>query len=126
MTAQRPLSPDDLVVCRHFSAALAAGDADAALAHAHPEIELHRVCDVLRGASGVRRLAAGPRVAEHTATVRLEDVVPEGTRAVAHGRVELHSTDTGALAESRRVTAVLEIRDGLVVRWQAIPHVHPF
>ena len=125
VTTEHRISADDLATCRRFSAALAAGDADAALTDAHPAIELHRLCDVVRGAPGVRMLAAGPRLTDHTATVHLEDVVPDGIRAVARGRIELRRADTGAVAESRRVTAVLEVRDGLVVRWQAVPPVHP-
>jgi hypothetical protein len=125
MPEQHPLSTDELDVCWRFSEALAAGDADAALAHAHPEIEIHRVCDVLSGASGVRRLAAGPQRTGHTAAVRVDELLPHGAGAVARGRVELRREDTGALAESRRVTAALEVRDGLVVRWQANPPVDP-
>ena len=44
----------DLARCRRFSAALAALDSEAALAHAHPKIELHTPRETLRGAAGLR------------------------------------------------------------------------
>jgi limonene-1,2-epoxide hydrolase len=125
MPSQSPIGAADLDACRRFSAALAAGDAAAALADAHPAIELHRPCDVLRGAAGVRTLAAGPRLADLAATVQLNDVVADGGRAVAYGRLELRRTDTGELTETLPVGALLEARDGQVVRWQAVPPVHP-
>jgi limonene-1,2-epoxide hydrolase len=125
MPTQSVISAVDLAACRRFSAALAAGDVAAALADAHPEIELHRPCDVLRGAAGVRTLAAGPRLTDLTASVHLEDVVADGDRAVARGRLELRRTDTGELTETLPVAALLEARDGQVVRWQAVPPVHP-
>ena len=126
MPTQSVIGAVDLAACRRFSAALAACDVAAALADAHPEIELHRPCDVLRGAAGVRTLAAGPRLIDLTASVHLEDVVADGGGcAVAHGRLELRRTDTGELTETLPVAALLEARDGQVVRWQAVPPVHP-
>ena len=116
----REITEADLAVCRRFSAALADHDVSAVLAEAHPAIELHTPRGVLYGASGVRELLAHAGYDHLERTVVLDDVVADGPRGLAIGRIELRWRETGELADSQRVTASLEVRDGRVARWSPV------
>ena len=118
--AAREITAADLAACRRFSAALADRDVSAALAEAHPAIELHMPRGVMNGASGVRALLAGAGFDHLEQTVFLDDVVADGPRALAIGRIELRWRETGELADCQRVTALLEVRDGRVARWSPV------
>ena len=111
----------DLTVCRRFSAALAALDPDDALADAHPEIELHMPRETLHGAAGLRTLLTPPALDYLERTIFLDDVIDAGERAVALGRIQLRWRDTDQPADSQHVGAVLDLREGRVIRWQAFP-----
>jgi hypothetical protein len=75
---------------------------------------------VLRGAEGIRALLAGNRLDHLDQTIVIDDVVAAGPSALSHGRMELRWRDTGELADGARVSALLDVRDGRVVRWQAM------
>ena len=117
------ITGDDLATCRRFSDALANGDLDAAVAEAHEQIELCTPCGDLHGAAGLRTFLAGARLEHFEQTIIVEGVVADGARAFALGRIELRWRDGGDLADSRRVGALLEVRDGRVIRWQSTPDV---
>jgi limonene-1,2-epoxide hydrolase len=111
----------DLALCRRFSAALAALDLDAALADTHPQIELHTPCETLHGAAGLRTLLAPPPLDYLERTIIIDDVIDAGERAVALGRIQLRWRDTDEPADTQHVGAVLDLREGRVIRWQAFP-----
>ena len=109
----------DLAICRRFSAALAALDPDAALADAHPEIELHTPRETLHGAAGLRALLTPPPLDYLERTIILDEIIDAGDRAVALARIQLRWRDTDEPADTQHVGAVLDLRDGRIVRWQA-------
>jgi len=111
----------DLAICRRFSAALAALDCDAALADAHPEIELHLPREILHGAGGLRALLAPPPLDYLERTIVIDGVIDAGERAVALARIQLRWRDTDQAADTQHVGAVLEVREGGVIRWRAFP-----
>jgi limonene-1,2-epoxide hydrolase len=111
----------DLAICRRFSAALAALDPDAALADAHPEIELHMPRETVHGAAGLRTLLTPPPLDYLERTIILDDVIDVGERAVALGRIQLRWRDADEPADTQHVGAVLELREGRVIRWRAFP-----
>lgn len=111
----------DLATCRRFSAALAALDVDAALVDAHLEIELLVGRESLHGAPGLRTLLAPPALEYLERTIIVDDVIEAGERAVALGRIQLRWRDTDEPADTQHVGAVLELRDGRIIRWQPFP-----
>ena len=115
------MTDTDLATCRRFSLALAALDPDAALADAYPEIELHTPRETLHGAAGLRALLAPPALEYLERTIILDDVIDSGERAVALGRIQLRWRDTDEPADTQHVGAVLELRDGRIIRWQPFP-----
>ena len=117
-TRRAAITFTDLAACRRFSDALARQDLDAALAEAHPEIELCTPRGVLHGRAGVCALVAGPELEHLDRTIVVDGVVAEGARAVAHGRIELRWRGSDELADTQRVSALLDVRDGRVIRWQ--------
>jgi hypothetical protein len=111
----------DLATCRRFSAALAGLDVDAALVDAHPDIELHVARATLYGAAGLRTLLAPPALEYLERTIIVDDILDAGECVVALGRIQLRWRDTDDPADTQPVGAVLDLRDGRVIRWQAFP-----
>jgi len=116
------MTDTELSTCRRFSAALAALDADGAFADAHREIELHIPGEILRGAAGLRALLLPPPLEHLERTIIVDDVIDAGERAVALARIQLRWRDADEPADTQHVGAVLDLREGLVSRWQAFPN----
>lgn len=115
------MTATDLATCRRFCAALAALDPEAALADSHPEMELHTPRETLQGAAGLRMLLAPPPLEYVERTIIVDDVIDAGGRAVALGRIQLRWRDADAPCDIQHVGAVLDLRDGRVICWQAFP-----
>lgn len=102
------MTRSQLTTGRRFAEALAAGDAKAALAIAHAEIELCLPCAVLHGHAGLRQLLARASLGDDEIVVG--GVIEIRDRVVALGRID-----------GQRVGAIIDVRDGRVARWQAFP-----
>lgn len=72
------------LTARRFAEALAAHNADAALATAHPQIELRLPCTILRGHSGLRQLLARALLEDEQEIV-VGDVIKTPTRSWCSG-----------------------------------------
>jgi SnoaL-like domain len=116
------LSRGDLATCRRFSQALATGDVEAALAAAHRDIRLRTPRATFRGAAGVRAFLDAPPFEHLERAIVLERVDAEGARAVAVARVRLRwrDDDGDGFADERPVSAVMDVRDGLVIGWRLV------
>jgi hypothetical protein len=103
------MTPAELAVGRRFAEALAALDANAALALVHAQIGLRLPCVVLHGRAGLRQLLARAAL-DDAQDIAVEEAVAIGERVLTLGRID-----------GRPVGAILELRDGLVAGWQPFP-----